>query len=217
MTATRRKRGRPPSGLDGDAASAYRQISVRLPDAAREQLQALVLVTGLPQWRILHDAINGYVRGLDGERQDLVRAMIQRTPALKKSRSVRRPKPPARPVLCVDDNEAMLFARSSLLRNEGFEVVEARSGREALRVLETSKPSLVLLDVNLPDMSGLEVARQIKSDSRHDDVKVVQISATFNTPRDQLHGLQEGGADIYLAEPVPRGTLLSVIHRLLST
>src|SRR5262245_54044211 len=122
--ATRKKRGRPPSGFGGDAASTYRQVSVRLPDAARELLQALVLVCGQPQWRILHDAIDKYVEALDAERQNLVRAMVSRTPALKRTRSRRRPSPPKQPVLSVDDNDAMLFARSSLLRREGFDVVE---------------------------------------------------------------------------------------------
>jgi DNA-binding response OmpR family regulator len=63
-------------------------------------------------------------------------------------------------------------------------------------------------------MSGLDVCRQIKSDDRWSHVRVVQTSATFSTPHDQLQGLESGGADIYLAEPVSRGTLLSIVRRL---
>jgi CheY-like chemotaxis protein len=63
-------------------------------------------------------------------------------------------------------------------------------------------------------MSGLDVCRQIKSNG-FGNIKVVQTSATFRTPHDQLEGLEVGGADLYLAEPVPRGTLLSVVRRLL--
>ena len=109
----------------------------------------------------------------------------------------------------------MLFARATVLRREGFAVVEAHSGGQALKLLETIKPALVLIDVNLPDMSGLDVTRQIKSDPRHHGVKVIQISATFGSPRDQLHGLEVGGADLYIAEPVQQGTLLSAVKRLL--
>jgi hypothetical protein len=58
------------------------------------------------------------------------------------------------------------------------------------------------------------VCSQVKTDSRWAHVRVVQTSATFNTPHEQLHGLQSSGADIYLAEPVPRGTLLSIVRRL---
>jgi DNA-binding response OmpR family regulator len=77
-------------------------------------------------------------------------------------------------------------------------------------------PNLVLLDVHLPDISGLDVCRQIKADPVLKHVKVIQLSATFSSPHDQLYGLETGGADIYLAEPVQRGTLLSVIRRLLA-
>jgi DNA-binding response OmpR family regulator len=119
-------------------------------------------------------------------------------------------------IVSVDDNEAMLFARSAALRNGGFDVLEARSGKEALKVIETRRPALVLLDVNLPDMSGLDLARRLRGDPNLAGVKIVQISATFRTPRDQLDGLETGGADVYLAEPVSADALVSVIRRVLS-
>jgi CheY-like chemotaxis protein len=108
----------------------------------------------------------------------------------------RRDAPPVT-ILNVDDNESMLFARSTILRTEGFHVLEAQTGRAALQILESHVPRLVLLDVHLPDMSGLDVCRQIKADKRLSGVKVVQTSATFSSPHDQLHGLQSGGADMY--------------------
>jgi DNA-binding response OmpR family regulator len=118
-------------------------------------------------------------------------------------------------ILSVDDNDAMLFARSTVLRKEGFQVVEARNGRQALDLLDTVQPHLVLLDVNLPDMSGVDVARQIKSNPRHRGAKVIQISATFRTPRDQLFALEAGGADVYVAEPVSGDALIALIERVL--
>jgi CheY-like chemotaxis protein len=120
-------------------------------------------------------------------------------------------------ILSVDDNDAMLFARSTVLRNAGYSVIEARSGREALKALETAQPTLALLDVNLPDMSGFDLARRIRANPVHRGMKIVQISATFVTPHDQLSGLDAGGADIYLTEPVPRETLVSVIRRLIKS
>jgi CheY-like chemotaxis protein len=119
-------------------------------------------------------------------------------------------------ILSVDDNDAMLFARSTVLRNEGYSVIEARSGREALKALETAQPTLALLDVNLPDMTGFDLARRIRANPVHKGMKIVQISATFVTPHDQLSGLEDGGADIYLTEPVPREHLVSVIRRLIA-
>ena len=185
-----------------------------VPEIVRQYLDVLTLVTGQPEAKILQDAIENFINALDAERRELVMKMVK-SEAAAAAAGRRESHRVDRPILCVDDNEAMLFARVTVLRREGFEVVEAHSGRQALKILETLKPVLVLLDVNLPDMSGLDVTRQIKSDPRHNGVKVIQISATFGSPRDQLHGLEVGGADVYIAEPVQRGTLLSVIKRLL--
>jgi CheY-like chemotaxis protein len=185
-----------------------------VPEIVRQYLDVLTLVTGKPETTILHEAIEEFVKTLDEDRRQLVTKMMK-SEAAAAAAGRRDSRAANRPILCVDDNEAMLFARTTVLRREGFEVVQANSGRQALKILETLKPALVLIDVNLPDMSGLDVTRQIKSDPRHSDVKVVQISATFGSPRDQLHGLEVGGADVYIAEPVQRTTLLSVIKRLL--
>jgi CheY-like chemotaxis protein len=184
-----------------------------VPDIVRQYLDVLILVTGQPAAKILQDAIEAFIKALDPERRELVMKMVKSEAAAAAAGPVKRPRD--RPILCIDDNEAMLFARVTVLRREGFEVVEANSGRQALKLLETVKPALVLVDVNLPDMSGLEVTRHIKSDPRLSGVKVIQISATFGSPRDQLHGLEVGGADVYIAEPVQQDTLISVVKRLL--
>lgn len=195
------------------AKASVRRPPTVVPEIVRQYLDVLTLVTGQPTTKILQDAIEAFINALDPERRELVMKMVKAEAAAAAAGPSKTPLD--RPILCVDDNEAMLFARATVLRREGFEVVEARSGRQALKVLETTRPALVLIDVNLPDMSGLDVTRQIKSDPRHSGVKVVQISATFGSPRDQLHGLEVGGADVYIAEPVQKGTLLSVIRRLL--
>src|SRR5262249_38063702 len=75
-------------------------------------------------------------------------------------------------------------------------------------------PNLVLCDVNLPDMSGIEVCRTLKNDPLTRATPVVQISATFVTPHDQLMGL-EGGAEIYLTEPIEPLELTTVVKVLL--
>jgi len=64
-------------------------------------------------------------------------------------------------ILNVDDHEATLYAKSRVLRRAGFEVVEARGGEEGLRLVDERVPQLVLLDVNLPDINGIEVCRQL--------------------------------------------------------
>jgi CheY-like chemotaxis protein len=215
----RARHGRPPAGLrPGEHVSRYPQLTTRVPRAVVDRLQVIAKVTRKPQWRVLAEAVEAYVRHLPADERALLDGMLGRaTTVLAKPKSTRAIATPAPiQILNVDDNDAMLFARSKLLRAEGFEVLEAQTGRRALEMVERYRPPVVLLDVRLPDISGLDVCRQIKSDSRLAGIKIVQTSATFSSPHDQLEGLKSGGADFYLAEPVPRGTLLSVIRRLLA-
>ncbi len=83
-----------------------------------------------------------------------------------------------------------------------------------MQAIKDHTPSLVLCDVNLPDMSGIEVCRAIKTDPHTRSIPVVQVSATFVTPHDQLVGL-EGGAEIYLTEPLEALELTTVVKVLL--
>jgi CheY-like chemotaxis protein len=206
--------GRPPAGKrPGERVSDYPRFALRLPESTYELIQALAEVSEVPQWRVISDAVDAYIAALPPDQRALVVELLNRAQPLL-ARPVRTPPVTSVTVLNVDDNEAMRFARTAILRGDGFHVVEAATGREALRALESCDARVVVLDVNLPDMSGLDVCRQIKSDDRWSGIRVVQTSATFSSPHDQLHGLESGGADIYLAEPVSRGTLLSIVRRL---
>jgi PAS domain S-box-containing protein len=121
----------------------------------------------------------------------------------------------ARPTIVnVDDNPAGLYAKSRILKAAGFNVVEAGNGTDALRLVREHLPSLVLLDVQLPDISGLEVCRRIKNDPVTHGMLVLHISATYTTDQDQLVSI-ESGADIYLVEPVGPEELITVVRTLL--
>jgi PAS domain S-box-containing protein len=117
-------------------------------------------------------------------------------------------------ILNVDDHEAGRYARSRALRNAGFEVLEASSGAEALQLVNSQRPPLVLLDINLPDMTGYDVCREIKSASATSGILVIHVSATFVKGSDQRRGL-EGGADGYLAEPVDPDVLVATVNAYL--
>src|SRR6188768_2229768 len=95
-------------------------------------------------------------------------------------------------VLNVDDTSSSRYTKTRILKQAGYRVVEASTGQEALRALREESPALVLCDVNLPDMSGIDVCRTIKADPLTRSTPVVQISATFVTPHDQLMGLEGG-------------------------
>lgn len=81
-------------------------------------------------------------------------------------------------ILNVDDNDQHRYAISRVLKSAGFDVVEAKTGREALD-LASSRPTLVILDINLPDMLGFDVCRKLKSNSVTADIPVIHISATY--------------------------------------
>jgi DNA-binding response OmpR family regulator len=115
-------------------------------------------------------------------------------------------------ILNVDDNPAMLYAKTRVLRHGGYEIIEAATGAEALEQVAAHQPHLVVLDVHLPDMSGLDVCARIKADQAA--ILVLQTSATFIEARDRVAGL-ERGADMYLVEPISGDELLASVRALL--
>src|SRR5436190_7739308 len=111
-------------------------------------------------------------------------------------------------VLLVDDDEAKRYLMRTWLRRAGHTVIEAGTGREALD--KAGSAELILLDVNLPDMLGYEVCRQIKADPATAAIPVVQLSATAVQVSDRARGLTQG-ADAYLTDPSEPDELLAVV------
>lgn len=117
-------------------------------------------------------------------------------------------------LLNVDDDAAGRYAKTRILTRAGYEVLEAATGADALQLVKQKRPSLVLLDVKLPDINGLEVCRLIKQDPETAHTMVLQISASYTTTPDRVLGL-ECGADTYLTEPVENTELLAAVKALL--
>lgn len=117
-------------------------------------------------------------------------------------------------ILTVDDSEATRYAIARTLHQEGFQVLEAATGAEALHLLNVQKPDLILLDVKLPDISGLEVCRQIKSNTATSSIPVLHLSANCTTTRSKVAGL-DGGADGYLIQPIDSAELIAAVKAFL--
>jgi serine phosphatase RsbU (regulator of sigma subunit)/DNA-binding NarL/FixJ family response regulator len=111
-------------------------------------------------------------------------------------------------LLLVDDDEAKRYVLATWLRRAGHTVTEAATGQDGLSKVESAE--VVLLDVNLPDMSGFEVCRLIKSNPRTAAIPVIQVSATAVEVSDRAHGLTQG-ADAYLVEPTEPAELLATV------
>jgi len=117
-------------------------------------------------------------------------------------------------ILNVDDYVPARYARTQVLRRAGYQVLEAPTGAEALRIVAEERPDLVLLDINLPDLDGFEVCRRIREQLGTVTLPIVHVSSTFVNERDQELALQ-GGADAYLTEPLEAPVLLATVHALL--
>jgi PAS domain S-box-containing protein len=124
------------------------------------------------------------------------------------------PDKPLSTILVVDDHEPARYVRSRILRQHGYKVIEAGTGAEALSLVIAAMPDLVILDVHLPDINGLEICQRIKVDPILKVIPVLHMSATNISAPEQVRGL-EGGADGYLVEPVPPEVLVATVGALL--
>ena len=106
-------------------------------------------------------------------------------------------------VLVVDDTPANRYAVTRTLRGEGFDVIETGLGLEALAIARSERPDLIVLDVNLPDMIGFDVAKQLRANPDTASVSILQLSATFTDAAAHAHSLGVG-ADAYLIHPFIR-------------
>jgi signal transduction histidine kinase len=117
-------------------------------------------------------------------------------------------------LLVVDDEAVSRYSKARVLRQAGFEVLEATTGEEALAGATERNPRLVILDVRLPDMDGWEVCKRIKGNPATSSILVLQTSATFTSESDTVRAL-EGGADGCLTEPIEPPVLVATVRALL--
>ncbi len=114
-------------------------------------------------------------------------------------------------VLVVDDEPSIVDAVATALRYEGYEVHEARTGRAALKAAESLRPDLIVLDIMLPDLDGLDVTRRLRRDGLH--VPVLFLTARDST-EDKVAGLTVGGDD-YVTKPFSLAELVARVGAIL--
>src|SRR5690349_10582152 len=117
-------------------------------------------------------------------------------------------------IVNVDDQEAGRYVRRRILERAGYRVIDANCGSDVWRVLEDVQPELVLMDVNLPDISGFDLCRQIKKRPELADTMVLHVSAALVSGTDRAFGL-DMGSDGYLIEPIDEEELLAAVRSLL--
>ena len=117
-------------------------------------------------------------------------------------------------ILAIDDNPQNLKFARVLLTSEGYDVRTAGNASEALAILETFVPRLILMDLQLPGMDGLELTRQLKNDPRLGKIIVIALTA-YAMKGDRERALA-AGCDGYMSKPIDFDTLLRTVNSLLS-
>jgi CheY-like chemotaxis protein len=116
--------------------------------------------------------------------------------------------------MVVDDEEAVVELVSEKLRREGYEVSSSTSGGECLAKISEEKPDLLLLDIMMPGMDGIEVCRKLKHDPATEDITIVMFTMKIN--EDTVKRSLECHADAYIDKPIVFDNLIAIVRRLLA-
>ena len=136
--------------------------------------------------------------------QDKVRSFENRTP---RSGGLRKT------VLIVEDNELNMKLFNDLLDAHGYATLQARSGIEALTVAREHVPSLILMDIQLPEVSGLEVMKWLKDDDQLRSIPVIAVTA-FAMKGDEER-IRQGGCEAYISKPITIAPFIDAVRRFI--
>jgi two-component system, cell cycle response regulator DivK len=117
-------------------------------------------------------------------------------------------------VLIVEDNELNMKLFNDLLEAHGYQTLQTRDGVEALQMAREHRPDLILMDIQLPEVSGLEVTKWIKEDEELRAIPVIAVTA-FAMKGDE-EKIREGGCEAYIAKPISVANFLQTVERFLN-
>jgi DNA-binding response OmpR family regulator len=118
-------------------------------------------------------------------------------------------------VLVADDDDDILLLVTTRLRRDGFEVISARNGEEALALAIERHPALAVLDIGMPKLDGLEVLQRIRADETLKEIRVLLLTA--KAQESDVRRGYEAGADAYVRKPFSPGDLSTRVRELLDT
>ena len=116
-------------------------------------------------------------------------------------------------VLIVEDNELNMKLFHDLLDAHGYRTLQTRNGMDALRLARDQRPDLILMDIQLPEVSGLEVTKWLKEDDELRRIPVVAVTA-FAMKGDEER-IRQGGCEAYISKPISVGTLIDTVRRFI--
>lgn len=116
-------------------------------------------------------------------------------------------------ILIVEDNDLNMKLFNDLLQANGYNTVQTKSGKEALQLTRDHRPDLILMDIQLPEISGLEVTKRLKADDELKDIPIVAVTA-FAMKGDE-EKIRDGGCEGYIAKPISVSNFLETIAEFL--
>jgi two-component system cell cycle response regulator DivK len=120
----------------------------------------------------------------------------------------------AKTILIAEDNELNMKLFNDLLEAHDYNILQTRDGMEALKIAREKKPDLILMDIQLPEVSGLEVTKWIKEDENLRSIPVIAVTA-FAMKGDE-EKIREGGCEAYIAKPISVSHFLETVQKFLS-
>jgi two-component system cell cycle response regulator DivK len=117
-------------------------------------------------------------------------------------------------ILIVEDNDLNMKLFHDLLEAHGYDTIQTKDGIEALRLAREHRPDLILMDIQLPEISGLEVTKWIKEDDELRSIPVVAVTA-FAMKGDE-EKMREGGCEAYLAKPISVAHFIKTLQTFLN-
>jgi two-component system cell cycle response regulator DivK len=119
----------------------------------------------------------------------------------------------AKTILVVEDNELNMRLLHDVLEVQGFTVLQARDALDALKMARQHEPDLILMDINLPEVSGLEAIKWIKNEDRLKAIPIIAVTA-FAMKGDEER-IRRGGCDAYIAKPISVADFLKTVEQFL--
>ncbi|MBX6320924.1 MAG: response regulator [Rhodospirillaceae bacterium] len=121
--------------------------------------------------------------------------------------------PQQKTILIVEDNDLNMKLFHDLLEAHGYRILQTKDGMESLKLARQHRPDLILMDIQLPEVSGLEVTKWLKEDDELKSIPVIAVTA-FAMKGDE-EKIREGGCEAYIAKPISVANFLQTIARFL--
>lgn len=117
-------------------------------------------------------------------------------------------------ILCIEDHPDNMTLVRRILQSESYTLIEAKTGFQGLQIAESEEIDVILLDVNLPDIDGYEIARRLRASSKERLARVPIIAVTANAMRGDAEKAYEAGCNLYMTKPINIQELMDKVRNL---